>query len=253
MKSEIQPDQSVSSDEEVNSEDAGVKPIAGRIAYKTVLAAVVISILIISALWMFVISREGNQANASSVPELDMRVDEASVSNGMQVAAGIEDQIGKIDRSMASISDRIGQGFESQQNDSAVVQNQLSDMTQDIQAIKVTIADQRETNEELGRQINEAISRMDTFINEIRAPKAVKRKSSLRQKPRHVKTPPFQIDAIDVWDDLTYVATSQAGRVAFLRTGEQQSGWTVTHIDRLNGQIDLQDPAGRVHSISLPR
>ena len=252
MKSKGQPDQFVSSDEEVNSDDPGVKPAARRIAYKTVLAAVVIGILAISILWIFVIPREGSQANASLVQESDMRVHEASVSNGLQVA-GIEDQIGKIDRSMASISDRIGQGFESQQNDSANVKNQLSEMTQDIQAIKVTIADQRETSQELGRQINEAISRLDTLINEIRAPKAVNRKPSARQKTRPVKAPPFQIDAIDVWDDLTYVATSQAGRVAFLRTGEQQSGWKFTHIDRLQGQVDLQDPAGQVHSISLPR
>ncbi|MCP4289063.1 MAG: hypothetical protein GY792_32355 [Gammaproteobacteria bacterium] len=252
MKSKGQPDQSISSDNEVNPEDAGVKPAARRIAYKTVLAAVVIGILAISVLWMFVIPREGSQANVTLAPESDMRVHEASVSNGLQVA-GIEHQIGKIDRSMAYISDRIDQGFESQQNRSDVVKNQLFDMTQDIKAIKVTIADQRETSQELGRQINEAISRLDTFINEIRVPKVVKRKSSLRQKPRPVKTPPFQIDAIDVWDDLTYVATSQAGRVAFLKIGEQQSGWKFTHIDRLKGQVSLQDPAGQVHSISLPR
>jgi len=252
MKSERQPEQLVSSDDEVNQEDAGVKPVTRQIAYKTVLAAVVIGILIISVLWMFVIPRERSQANASLVPESDMRVQKVSVSNGLQVA-GIEDQIGKIDRSMASISDRIGQGFESQKNDSINVKNKLSDMTQDIQAIKITIADQRETSQELGRQINEAISRLDTLINEIRAPKAVNRKPSARQKTRPVKAPPFQIDAIDVWDDLTYVATSQAGRVAFLRTGEQQSGWKFTHIDRLQGQVDLQDPAGQVHSISLPR
>ena len=252
MKSEKQPDQSISSDEDVNPENSGVKPAARRIAYKTVLAVVVIGILAISILWIFVIPREGSQANASLVPESDMRVHEASVSNGLQVA-GIEDQIGKIDRSMTSITDRIGQGFESQQNHSAVVKNQLSNMTQDIQAIKVTIADQRKISQELGRQINEAISRLDTLINETRAPKSVKRKPSARQKPRPVKTPPFQIDAIDVWDDLTYVATSQAGRVAFLKSGEQQSGWTVTHIDRLKGEVNMQDPAGQVHSITLPR
>ena len=252
MKSERQSDQSISSNAEVNPETSGVKPAARRIAYKTVLAAVVIGILAISILWIFVIPREGSQANASLVQESDMRVHEASVSNGLQVA-GIEDQIGKIDRSMASISDRIGQGFESQQNDSADVKNQLSDMTQDIQAIKVTIVDQGKTSQELGRQINEAISRMDQLINETRAPKAVKRKPSARQKNRSVKTPPFQIDAIDVWDDVTYVATSQAGRVAFLKTGEQQSGWKFTHIDRLKGQVNLQDPAGQIHSISLSR
>ena len=252
MKSERQPDQSISSNEKVNPEDAGVKPAARRIAYKTVLAVVVIGILIISVLWMFVISREETQVNATLATDPDMKVHETSISNGLQVA-GIEDQIGKIDRSMASISDRIGQGFEVQQNHSAVVQNQLSDMTKDIQAIKVTIADQTETNQELDRKINEAISRLETLVKEFRAPKAVKRKPSARQKNRSVKTPPFQIDAIDVWDNDTYVATSQAGRVAFLKTGEQQSGWKFTHIDRLKGQVNLLDPAGQVHSISLPR
>ena len=252
MKSERQSDQSFSSNEEVNSEDAGVKPAARRIAYKTVLAAVVIGILIISVLWIFVIPREEGQANTSLVPESDIRVYETGVSNGLQVAR-IEDQIGKIDRSMTSLSDRIDQAFESQQNDRADVKNQLSDMTQDIQAIKVQIADQMKTSQELGRQINAAISRLDTLINETRAPKAVKHKPSARQKSHPVKTPPFQIDAIDVWDDVTYVATSQAGRVAFLKTGEQQSGWKFTHIDRLKGQVNLLDPAGQVHSISLPR
>lgn len=252
MKSERQSDQSISSNEEVNSEDTGVKPAARRIAYKTMLAAVVTSILIISVLWMFVISRDETQGNATLATDPDMKVHETSVSNGLQVA-GIEDQIGKIDRSMTSLSDRIDQGFESQQNDSVIVKNLISDMTQDIQAIKVTIADQRKTSQELGRQINEAIARMDTLINETRAPKAVKHKPSARQRTRSVKTPPFQIDAIDVWDDVTYVATSQAGRVAFLKTGEQQSGWKFTHIDRLKGQVNLQDPAGQVHSISLPR
>jgi len=94
---------------------------------------------------------------------------------------------------------------------------------------------------------------MDTLINETRVLKAVKHKPSARQRTRSIKTLPFQIDAIDVWDDVTYVATSQAGRVAFLKTGEQQSGWKFTHIDRLKGQVNLQDPAGQVHSISLPR
>ena len=66
MKSERQSDQSISSDEEVNPEDAGVKPAARRIAYKTVLAAVVIGILIISVLWMFVIFTGGNPGQRNS-------------------------------------------------------------------------------------------------------------------------------------------------------------------------------------------
>jgi len=199
-----------------------------------------------------VIRQEENQANATLATDPDMRVHETALSNGLQVS-GIESQIAKIDRGMASISDRIDRGLEAQQNQSAAVKSHLLDMSQDIQVIKVTIAGQRDTNQELGRQINEVISQLDTFIKETQVPKVVKRKPAARHKPRTVKTPSFQLDAIDLWDDETYVATSQAGHVAFLKTGEKQSGWTVTRIDRLKGQVKLQDPAGHIHSVTLPR
>ena len=126
-------------------------------------------------------------------------------------------------------------------------------MAENIQTIKSAIADLGETNQALGRRISEATSRLDTLTKEVRAFKVVKRKPTAKHKPRPVQTPPFQLDAIDVWDDATYVAISQAGRVAFLKVGEQQSGWTVTHIDRLKGQVDFQGPAGQVHSVSLQR
>ena len=116
-----------------------------------------------------------------------------------------------------------------------------------------TLTDLGESNQMLGRRIGDAVSRLDTLTTEIRAFKVVKRKTTSRPRPGSVKTPPFQIDAIDVWDDVTYVAVSQAGRAAFLKTGEQQSGWTVIHIDRLKGQVDFKGPAGQAHSVSLQR
>ena len=176
-------------------QDAGVKPAARRIAYKTVLAAVVIGILIISVLWMFVISREETQVNATLATDPDMKVHETSISNGLQVA-GIEDQIGKIDRSFtASISDRIGQGFEVQQNHSAVVQNQLSDMTKDIQAIKVTIADQTETNQNWTGKSMRPFRGWRLHKKSSGRQKAVKRKTIGKTKtvplrPRHSKSMP---------------------------------------------------------------
>ncbi|MCP4454353.1 MAG: hypothetical protein GY809_23080, partial [Planctomycetes bacterium] len=122
-----------------------------------------------------------------------------------------------------------------------------------IQTIKTAIADLGKSNKELGRRISETTSQLDTLAKEVRALKVVKRKPTVKHKPRPVKTPPFHIDAIDVWDDVTYVSVSQSGRVAFLNVGEQQSGWTITRIDRLKGQVDFQEPGGQIHSISLPR
>jgi len=83
--------------------------------------------------------------------------------------------------------------------------------------------------------------------------KAVKRQATAR-KPQHVvSAPPFHIEAIDLWDDLTYVAVSQKGQVFFLKAGEQQSGWTVTHIDRIKGQVGFRGPAGQAYTVSLQR
>ena len=58
---------------------------------------------------------------------------------------------------------------------------------------------------------------------------------------------------VPVGDAKTEVVISKAGQVAFLKPGEQQSGWTVTRIDHLTGQIDLKGPAGQVHSVSVQR
>ena len=252
MNSEQAKDRSALPDEEASPKDAGVKPTARWAAHKPLLVAVVIGILALSMLWLFVIRQQGDQGDATLATNPDTSVYATPSANGLQIS-GMEEQIGKIDRGMASISDRIDQGFEVQQNQSTEVQNQLSDMTRDIQEIKITIADQRETNRVLGQQIDAAISRLDSFIEASRASKTVERKPASGRKPRPVKAPPFQLDAIDLWDDRSYVAISQGGRVAFLKTGEQQSGWTVTRIDRLNGAVELRGPAGQFHSATLPR
>ena len=177
---------------------------------------------------------------------------EGSVAKALP-AVKTDPVVESIGRKLASLSDRIDRGFEVQQTHSSVVKRELSAMAEGIETIKAAMADLVEGNQDLGRRISEATSRLDTLTKEVRALKVVKRKPAARHKPRPVKTPPFQLDAIDVWDDVTYVAVSQAGRVAFLKAGEQQSGWTVTRIDRLKGQVDFQGPAGQVHSVSLQR
>ena len=133
------------------------------------------------------------------------------------------------------------------------VKRKLAEMTESIREIKVGSNHLEESTKELSRRLSEATSRLDTIGEHVNALKVVKRKPKAKTKPRRIKTPPFHIDAIDIWDDATYVAVSQAGRVAFLKEGEQQSGWTVTHIDRFKGRVDLQGPAGQAHSISLQR
>ena len=81
----------------------------------------------------------------------------------------------------------------------------------------------------------------------------VKRKPATPRKSLPIEIPPFDVDAIDVWDEVTYVAVSQPGYAAFLTVGEQQSDWTVTRIDYLQGTVDFQGPAGQAYSALLPR
>ncbi|MEJ1366458.1 MAG: hypothetical protein RPU32_08035 [Candidatus Sedimenticola sp. (ex Thyasira tokunagai)] len=252
MQSEMHPEQSTLPDEEAIQEDAVAQPTARRIPYKTVLAAVVIGIIAISVLWLLVIRQEGNPATDPMVTEPDIQAQADTEVKGSKVTRS-EDKYGVIDRRLVSMSGRIDRGFEAQQTDNSDAKRKLTVMAKGLKEIKVAISDLRESNKELGRRVSEATSKLETIAKEVRALKVVKRQPKAKPKPRPAKKPPFHIDAIDVWEDVTYVAVSQTGRVAFLKEGEQQSGWKVTHIDRLKGRVDLQGPAGQAHSVSLQR
>ncbi|MCG7890204.1 MAG: hypothetical protein JAZ17_24480 [Candidatus Thiodiazotropha endolucinida] len=252
MTTERQPEEAISSEDTVNLEEAEVQPTSRRVAYKSVLAAVVVGIITISGLWLFAIDQEGRPSNADPAPEPSIQTQEATDAVGT-AANQTDDKYGRIDRRLTSLSGRIDRGFDTQQSHSTEVKRTLTTMAESVRAVKVAVADLSESNRELSRRIDEAISRLDTLIKDVRKRKVVQRKPTAKPKLRPAKIPPFRIDAIDVWDDVTYVAVSQAGRAAFLKVGEQQSGWTVTRIDRLKGHVDFQGPAGQAHSVSLQR
>ena len=252
MTSERQAEQPLLADEATNPEDNVTQPTAPRVSIKILLTGVLIGIITISGLWLFVIRQAINPVNATGVSESDIQAREETATKGPQVAQSAE-EYSAIDRRLISLSARIDQGFEAQQTHISAVKNELSAMAENIQTIKAALADLGENNQALGRQISAASSRLDSLAQDIRARQVVKRKPKIKRKPRPVKRPPFHIDAIDLWDDITYVAISQTGRVAFLKAGEQQSGWTVTQIDRLKGEVDLLGPVGQRHSVSLQR
>jgi len=252
MTTDRQPEQAIPSDDTVKPEDVEVQPTSRRVAYMSVLAAVVIGIVTISGLWLFVIRQEENPSQGVAVPDPRIQTHEAIEAIGAEVA-WTEDKYAQIDRRLASISGRIDRGFETQQIHGTDVKDRLAAMAESVRTVKVAVTDLAENNKERSQRLDEAISRLDTLIKDVHKRKVVQRKPPAKPKPRPAKRPPFRIDAIDVWDDATYVAVSQAGRVAFLKAGEQQAGWTVTHIDRLKGRVDLQGPAGQDHATSLQR
>jgi hypothetical protein len=252
MTTNRQPGQAIPSDDAAKPEAVEVQPASHRLAYKSVLAAVVVSIITISGLWLFVIRQEGNPSKGLPVPEPGIQTHEATEAIGAEVA-WTEDKYAQIDGRLASMSGRIDRGFETQRIHGTDVKESLAAMAESVRTVEVAVADLAENNKEFSQRLDKAISRLDTLIKDVRKRKVVQRKPTAKPKPRPARTPPFRIDAIDVWDDVTYVAVSQAGRVAFLKVGEQQAGWTVTHIDRLKGRVDLQGPAGQDHATSLQR
>ncbi len=252
MKSETPLEQPTSLDESKEPEDLAVNLTAHRMGYESVLAAVVIGIITISLLWAFAKRQEDDLVNNSSVmtPEVQtLQVTEKNELSVTPIAAGHE----AIEHQLASMSERIERGFRTQQTDSSVMNQALPSVAESLQAIKTAIIELEESNQEQSRHIINTNSRLATIAKEIRTLKVVNRKSAVKHNSRPSKIPPFQIDAIDVWDGVNFIAVSQSGRVAFLKEGEQQSGWTVTHIDRLKGQVDFQGPVKQVQSVLLQR
>ena len=252
MKNETQPNDPVLLDEEVNPEVAVAQPIPRHVNYKTVLVAVVIGIITIGVLWMFVIRQEDNPIKKTLIMEPDIQAEVNEEVKGPQVAQ-IADQYDRIDRILASLSDQIDRGIEAQQGHSSVVTRELAALAASIQAIDHAIAGLGESNTERDRRIGENASKLETIAQEVRTLQVVKRKPATPHKSLPIETPPFDVDAIDVWDEVTYVAVSQPGYAAFLTVGEQQSDWTVTRIDYLQGTVDFQGPAGQAYSALLPR
>jgi len=252
MMTEQQPEQVIPSEDAAMLDEAEEQPTSRRVAYKSVLTAVVVGIIAIGGLSFFIVQQQGNPIDDIQMQESDTPTLEVNKTPGPN--AGLtEDKVEQIDRRLTSLSGRIDRGFEAQLAHSTDANRSLASVAESVRAIKVAVADLTESNRALGQRIDASISRLNTLIKETRKRKVVQRKPTAKPKPRPAKTPPFHVDAIDVWDDVTYVAISQAGRVAFLTSGEQQSGWTVARIDRLKGRVEFKGPVGQNHSVSLQR
>lgn len=64
------------------------------------------------------------------------------------------------------------------------------------------------------------------------------------RSPSRPAVPPFQIDAIDDWDGVAYVAINQDGQVAFLREGESRAGWTLVELLPAERKVSFKGPKG---------
>ena len=252
MTTEQQPEQINPSEKESKQYKAERQPRSRRLAYMSVLTAVVVGIVVISALSLSKIQRQEKPLDELQIQNSNTQTREVIKTPEPEIDPA-EGKVEQIDRRLRSLSGRIDRGFEAQVALSVDVKKSLASMAEGVLAIKVAVADLAESNHALRQRIDDSIARLNTLIKETQKRKVTQHKPAARSKPAPSKTPPFHVDAIDVWDDMTYVAISQAGRVAFLKSGEQQSGWTVARIDRLKGRVEFKGPHGQKHSVSLQR
>jgi hypothetical protein len=239
-----------------------VQPKPVRSSKKTILVAVVISVITIGTLAIvrgqIDSPRKEAAAVGHSVAALDKTmasgigadIDATTLGKTLPQTSGTFDTI---ERSIANLSERIGQWFESLRADHSSMNQELSGLANTVSTIHESIADLRKGNEDLKQRIDAAQSRLQVIAKDVRGLKIAANKQVAKRQKSAAKKPPFHIDAIDLWDDVVYVAISQNGRVSFLREGEQRSGWHVTHIDRTKGQVTFRGPAGKDYSASLRR
>jgi len=148
---------------------------------------------------------------------------------------------------------RVNQGFDALHVGQSILKKELPAMGEGIRVIQDVIADLRLGNELLSQRITEIQAKLKTIAKDVRGLKTPKKRITAKKRKPVIKTPPFQVDAIDLWNDVIYVAVSHKGRAAFLKEGEQQSGWSVTKIDRLKGEVGFRGPAGQIYSVIVQR
>ncbi len=262
MQNKTQVEQPDNHERNAAHEKNKVQAKSARSSKKTILVAVVISVITIGTLAILLGQIDSPRKEAAAVGHNVVEFDKTTGAGVGADTDGISlgntpQQIGRtfdtIERSIASLSERISQWFDSLRADHSSMNQELSGLANAVSAIHESVAELRKGNEDLKQRIDAAQSRLQAIAKDVRGLKtAAKKQVAKRQKSTAAK-PPFHIDAIDLWDDAVYVAISQDSRVTFLREGEQRSGWHVTHIDRAKEQVVFRGPAGQDYSASLRR
>jgi hypothetical protein len=246
-------------------DEAADQPISPRSLRKTVLIAVVIGMVTITLLLAIMPDHGIGPDSSDHQADLNEPPFDGSVSviTGLMPETSIEpltpetsqtDQAHKaLHYKLDTYIGRVDQGFDALQADQLILKKELPAMGEGIRAIQDAIADLRLGNEMLSQRITEIQTKLKTIAKDVRGLKAPKKNKITKKRKTVIAVPPFQVDAIDLWDGVAYVAVSHKGRAAFLKEGEQQSGWSVTRIDRLKGDVGFRGPAGQIHSATVRR
>ena len=241
--------------------------ISQKPSRKTIFVAAVIGVVTIAALVVVMFGHsfwpDNSDYQASlSEPTFDDAVSDITIPTGLisetstepfQVTTKKDQSQEALHLKLDTCIDQIDQGFDALKAGQQIMKKELPVVGEGVRTIQDAIADLRLGNEVLSQRITEVQTKLKTIAKDVRGLKTPKKRITAKKRKPVIKTPPFQIDAIDLWNDVIYVAVSHNGRAAFLKEGEQQSGWLVTQIDRLKGEVGFRGPVGQIHSVIVQR
>lgn len=225
---------------------------------RTLLMAVVIGVLTLGAL-VILPYPVGGQREASVIAQ--QAAPAVAVGEGNPLSAMRIDQnpfpadtaFVTIEQGIEGLSKQFRQGFDSLLLEQTRTNPELSSLADGIREIQAAIAALRKGTEALEQRIADTQSRLQGIAKELQGLRIAGKKRAPAQPKPAASAPPFQIEAIDRWDHADYVAVSQGGHIAFLREGEQRSGWQVVRIDRHKGRIAFRGPDGQDYSVAPER
>lgn len=262
MENETQVEQPDKREQRVAHEKTEVQQKSAKSSKKTILVAVVISVITIGTLAILRDQVDSSEKEATAVGHNLVALDKTTVGgigtdiDGI-VLGKVPQQTGgtfeAIEQSIGNLLERISQWFDSLRADHTSMNQELLGLANTVSAINESVAELRKGNEDLKQRIDAAQARLEAIAKDVSGLKIAAKKQVAKRQKHAAAKPPFNIDAIDLWDDAVYVAISQNGRVSFLREGEQRSGWNVAHIDRTKGQVTFHGSAGQDYTASLRR
>jgi hypothetical protein len=229
-----------------------------RSSTKTLLTAVVIGALTLGALLIlpYPVSGQREASVIAQKPALDEGVAEGATLSQIRMGKApspTDTAFATIEHGIEGLSHQIRQGFDFLMIERTGTNPELTSLADGIREIRASITALYQGNEALEQRIADTQSRLQGIAKELQGLRiASKKRVSIQRNPA-ARVPPFQIEAIDRWDDADYVAVSQQGHIAFLRAGEQRSGWQVVRIDRQQGRIAFRGPDGQDYSVSPER
>ena len=223
--------------------------------YRAFLAAAVVGLAMVGGLSLFLPDEVGNDLEDGTAwqPAVIESAEATHTASTELPSPQVDPAMIAVKHKLEALTGQLQQGLKALQAVGADVKGRLSTLSERLNETQIIIVERQQDTVTLKAELAGIQVQLATLADAVQALKVAK--PQLRnQKPRPaVSVPPFHIDAIDQWGDLTYVSVSQQGRVAFLRLGEQQAGWTVTRIDRVSGEVGLRGPSGQTYIAALQR